>query len=165
MHTDRQAHHRNGGCCKRLRAWNRCPPAPPEPGHGWAVPRCPGLPLGASIHCFHLLPGKWRANMSKCRDIMCPLKMSSWDSANIVINIGMINSWKKKKVSSAPKWQKSEQTLWLFWDYNPSDKLNVLLSCVTVVRMGYYHHKACLYSNYLVNKPACHYFSSQLYPA
>ncbi len=52
-----------------LRAWNRCPPAPSEPGHASAMPWCPGLPLGALIHCFHLLPGKWRAEMSKCTGI------------------------------------------------------------------------------------------------
>lgn len=69
-HTQKsQAHHRDGGCGKRLRAWNRCPPAPPEPGHALAMPGCPGLPLGALIHCFHLLPGKWRAEMSKCMGI------------------------------------------------------------------------------------------------
>lgn len=35
-------------------------------------------------------------------DIMCPSKMSSGDGANIVINIRVINSWKKKNISSAP---------------------------------------------------------------
>lgn len=75
IHTKSQAHHRDGGCGKRLRAWNRCPPAPPEPGHASAMPGCPGLPLGALIHCFHLLPGKWRAEMSKCMGIT-PLSLT-----------------------------------------------------------------------------------------
>lgn len=36
---------------------------------------------------------------------------------------------------------------------------------LTAIVKDYYQHKACLYSNYLVNKLACHYFSSQLQAA
>lgn len=45
----------------------------------------------------------------------------------------------------------------VIWDF-------FFLSFTAVVK-DYYQHKACLYSNYLVNKLACHYFSSQLQAA
>lgn len=92
IHTKSQAHHGDGGCGKRLRAPNRCPPARPEPGHASVMPGCPGLPLGALIHCFHLLPGY---EGQRCQN--------TW--AFPILSLSIFQSLSKPAISAASTYQ------------------------------------------------------------